>query len=92
MEDLSPGCGVRGFFGLTAAEPWWVTWSILACWSWLPAWGIVLALAGLAGVETIPLGQSLGVLRAFALAPVVPWVTGENPESAPFGGKEGLVD
>ncbi len=78
-DELEAGRGVRGFLGLTEAEPWWVTWSILACWVSLPVLlvflGALLGLGHAMGKDAVPalLGGAVGggILVAFLLAPVV---------------------
>ncbi len=103
--ELEFGTGLRRLVGLTQNEPWWVTWSILACWTCLPV-AAALTVAGLmippgffGGDIRGPLGvmsaiRAGGVALAFLLAPLVRWLagTGMVDEAAHTGRGEGLVD
>ncbi len=95
-DDLAPAPGVRGFFGLTGKEPWWVTWSILACWVSLPVLLVLLGAGMLLRDHLAPerfpsfLGAAVavGILVAFLLAPVVKAASGEPARDAASGAGE----
>ncbi len=84
-EELRRAPGLRGMFGLTSREPWWVTWSVLACWTVLPASVVLLVVLRMLQFEgrsfrmAWEVGVAVSVVVAFALAPVVRWLAEAEP-------------
>ena len=93
LEALARGRGLRWLLGLTDREPWWVTWSVVACWMSLPVtvamFVTVLLLRGAPPREASDLANlwmgvitTAGFLVAFLLAPVVRALAGERPAAS----------